>query len=61
MSQNFNRQCFVCESPLLEGEYTIEPSINLPVCNTCKDTEDEKKKIQELLEGMADGFVCGCI
>ncbi|MFA5329091.1 MAG: hypothetical protein WC384_14955 [Prolixibacteraceae bacterium] len=36
-------------------------TINLPVCNECKGTDREKNAVDELLEGLADGFVCGCI
>lgn len=34
---------------------------NLPVCDECNGTDREKEAIDQLLEGMADGFVCGCI
>lgn len=61
MPEDFTKKCFVCQTPIQSDKYTIELSINLPVCNDCRGTDDEKKAIQTLLEGMADGFVCGCI
>ncbi len=58
---DFLNQCFVCGIDVdpLETEKNLQ--INLPVCNECKDTDREKNAVDELLEGMADGFVCGCI
>ncbi|WP_163711876.1 hypothetical protein [Mangrovibacterium lignilyticum] len=60
MTENFQKKCFVCEEPVNEGcSKNIE--INLPVCENCRGTENEKKAVKDLQEGMADGFVCGCI
>ncbi len=61
--QNKNKlyQCFVCDSPVNEAKFSYHQQVNLPVCEGCKGTEDERKKVKELLEGLADGFVCGCI
>jgi hypothetical protein len=58
---DFSNQCFVCgkEVDPLETEKNLQ--INLPVCNECKGTDREKNAVDELLEGLADGFVCGCI
>lgn len=55
------RKCFVCEAPILEETYLLNKEVNLPVCEKCKGTESEKKKVEELLDSLADGFVCGCI
>lgn len=57
---DFQNHCFVSGKETAPGISTKNIQLNLPVCNTCKDTE-EKKAVVELLEGMADGFVCGCI
>ncbi|WP_025007104.1 hypothetical protein [Marinilabilia salmonicolor] len=34
---------------------------NLPVCEECKGTEEEKKAEKEALDSLAEGFICGCI
>jgi len=57
---DFNSKCFVCEEPV-SADCSKNTSLNLPVCETCKGTEKEREAVQKLLEGMADGFVCGCI
>jgi hypothetical protein len=33
----------------------------LPVCHNCEGTAREKKSVEEQLDSLADGFVCGCI
>lgn len=58
---NFSKKCFVCGTVVTEGEFSINTEINLPVCNNCKGSTNEKLAITELQDGMADGFVCGCI
>jgi len=58
---DFSNQCFVCGiaiDPFLSNKNKL---LNLPVCDDCVGTEKEKKAIEDHLEGMADGFVCGCI
>lgn len=58
---DFLMQCFVCGTevdPIVAERNII---LNLPVCSDCINTEQEQKVIQELNEGLADGFVCGCI
>lgn len=35
--------------------------INLPVCVHYNRTDQEKKEVDEHLEGMADGFICDWI
>lgn len=59
--ENFANQCFVCGKDLTDENSTINSQVNLPVCDSCKGTDQEKEKIAELLEGLAEGFVCGCI
>lgn len=59
--EDFARQCFVCGKAVDPGKADKNLQFNLPVCNDCKGTDREKEAIAELLEGMAEGFVCGCI
>lgn len=54
-------QCFVCGCDIDTETATRNSRANLPVCDDCAGTEQEKKALDELLEGLADGFVCGCI
>ena len=56
-----NKYCFVCNIDISKVDSELNNEVNLPVCNECKGTEKEKEKIKELLESLADGFVCGCI
>ncbi|MBC8005006.1 MAG: hypothetical protein H7X84_06000 [Verrucomicrobia bacterium] len=58
---DFQNHCFVCGKETDPQTTSKNIQLNLPVCNECKDTEEEKKALDELIEGMADGFVCGCI
>lgn len=58
---DFTKQCFVCGCAIDRETAPINHQINLPVCDNCSGTEREKEAVAELLEGMADGFVCGCI
>jgi len=53
--------CFVCEKIILTKNISYHTKVNLPVCDACRGYEAEAVKVEELLEGMADGFVCGCI
>jgi hypothetical protein len=54
-------KCFVCEETLEELDVVYNTNVNLPVCSHCSGSEEETKRASELLEGLADGFVCGCI
>jgi hypothetical protein len=54
-------KCFVCGQPRNNEKNTINHFVNLPVCANCKNTENEKQKVEELLESLSEGFVCGCI
>lgn len=58
---DFARQCFVCGKAVDPEQVEKNEQFNLPVCSDCKDTDREKEAIAQLLEGMAEGFVCGCI
>ena len=58
---DFARKCFVCGKNVDPETTDKNPQFNLPVCSECKDTDREKEAIAQLLEGMAEGFVSGCI
>jgi len=58
---DFSTRCFVCGKEI-DPEHTAKnKQINLPVCDECISTEREQMAVDELNEGMAEGFVCGCI
>ena len=58
---DFLHHCFVCGKPTDAQNEQKNKQINLPVCNECIGTAEEDKAVEDLTEGMADGFVCGCI
>lgn len=58
---DFHNHCFVCGKETDPVICSKNIQLNLPVCESCKDTDEEKKAVDELIEGMAEGFVCGCI
>jgi len=58
---DFNTQCFVCGKEIDPQNTERNIQFNLPVCDDCKGTDREKEAIEQLLDGMAEGFVCGCI
>jgi hypothetical protein len=60
MNNDFAKKCFVCEKQLKNIKHKNQVTM-LPVCDDCIGTEDEKKKEQDALNSLADGFVCGCI
>jgi ribosome-binding protein aMBF1 (putative translation factor) len=59
--ENMYKKCFVCGQPFDNVKNTINHQVNMPVCADCKNTENEKQKVEELLESLSEGFVCGCI
>jgi hypothetical protein len=59
--EDFQNHCFVCGREIDPLRTEKNKMLNLPVCDQCQGSENEKKAIDELNEGMADGFVCGCI
>ncbi len=61
MKPGLYSSCFVCGSEIDPSTVNKNPKVNLPVCKQCEGTEEEHLKETELLDGMADGFVCGCI
>ncbi|GAF02990.1 hypothetical protein [Saccharicrinis fermentans] len=60
MKSNLAKKCFVCEKELDQVVHKNKVTL-LPVCNECKGSVREKAKEQEMLDSLADGFVCGCI
>ncbi len=59
--ENLVKNCFVCEKPVNSENSSLNLVVNMRVCNQCKNSQNEKLKEAELLESLADGFVCGCI
>lgn len=59
--EGINKRCFVCNTELSKVKWELNYEVNLSVCESCKGSENEKAKVKELLESLADGFVCGCI
>jgi hypothetical protein len=58
---DFSNHCFVCGREVDPQLTERNHQLNLPVCSDCAGTDAEKKAIDELNEGLAEGFVCGCI
>jgi len=58
---DFTSRCFVCQKHLDSIKATKNPELNLPVCEQCKGKDEEKAMVSKLTDGLADGFVCGCI
>ena len=58
MNECFER-CFVCGEK--DTLLITNLSVNLPVCLACCDSPEEKSAISLLQQGLAEGFVCGCI
>lgn len=58
---DFLNCCFVCGKETNPETTKKNQQLNLPVCDDCSGTDEEKKAVNELTEGIADGFVCGCI
>ena len=56
-----NTTCFVCKQPVTPENSVINQVVNMPVCADCHGTEREKAEEKEVLNSLADGFVCGCI
>ncbi|MGE5394468.1 MAG: hypothetical protein ACM3P1_06960 [Candidatus Saccharibacteria bacterium] len=59
--KDFQNHCFVCNSLVDVQKVHKNKELNLPVCENCKDTEQEKRAVADMIEGLAEGFVCGCI
>ena len=59
--KNIKSSCFVCHKAVTAGNSELNKEVLLPVCYSCKGTDDEKKAVAEQLDSLADGLVCGCI
>ncbi|MBK6284812.1 MAG: hypothetical protein IPF54_21205 [Draconibacterium sp.] len=59
--ESTTKKCFVCQRETYKDNSELNLDVNLPVCTNCKGTKMEKEKVLELLDSLADGFVCGCI
>ena len=59
--KNTEKQCFVCKTNYPANETSINKEVYLPVCENCHGTEKEKQTVEEYLDSLADGLVCGCI
>lgn len=57
----FSNTCFVCGAAVGAGRFSVNREVGLPVCEQCKGSDAEKEAVKKLIEGLADGFVCGCI
>ncbi|TRX64260.1 hypothetical protein [Carboxylicivirga sp. M1479] len=58
---NKSFRCFVCEQNINSVDVHYHSKVNMPICSACNNTLEEREKVNELLDGLADGFVCGCI
>jgi hypothetical protein len=57
--QNIFEKCFVCG--VIPQNGFQHKQVNLPVCAECVGSEREKIAVEQLLEGLAEDFYCGCI
>ncbi len=58
---DFSKKCFVCGINIESEAIRKNKELNLPVCENCEGSEQEKQAVNDLTEGLAEGFVCGCI
>jgi len=56
-----NTKCFVCGIEVSKENSELNIEVNLPVCEYCKGSNNEKKTVKEFLDSLADGLVCGCV
>jgi NMD protein affecting ribosome stability and mRNA decay len=61
MEEKITDICFVCKTKLTDGNFKINKEVYLPVCKNCDGTARERKAVEEQLDSLADGLVCGCI
>lgn len=59
--EGLNKRCFVCMIEVNKENSTLNPEVNLPVCESCKGSEKEKETVIEYLDSLAEDLVCGCI
>jgi hypothetical protein len=53
--------CFVCKAEITSRDFVLNKEVLLPVCRVCAGTPKEKEAVDELLDSLADGLICGCI
>ncbi|MGQ7869929.1 hypothetical protein [Sunxiuqinia sp. sy24] len=58
---DFSTRCFVCQKTIDPQGSKHNKELNLPVCDLCEESDQEREAIQKLTDELADGFVCGCI
>lgn len=61
LNHNKGYKCFVCENTFQLHDVEYRAKVNLPICKRCKESGREAVKVKEMLDELADGFVCGCI
>jgi len=61
INHNKRYKCFVCENTFQLHDIEYHAKVNMPVCKSCKDSDQESIIAKEMLDELADGFVCGCI
>lgn len=59
--RDLKNTCFVCKKEITSENSELNPVVNMPVCLNCKGSDAEKLEEKEVLDSLADGFVCGCI
>ncbi|WP_321373841.1 hypothetical protein [uncultured Draconibacterium sp.] len=59
--RDLKNTCFVCKKAITSDNSELNQRVNMQVCLECKGTDAEKKEEKEVLDSLADGFVCGCI
>jgi hypothetical protein len=61
MKKDIKNNCFVCGAAITAENSELNEEVYLRVCRLCKGTEKEKNAVNEHLDSLADGLVCGCI
>lgn len=54
-------KCFVCEYENDKAEMYLNEIVNMYACRNCTGTTREKKKVEELMDSLAEDLICGCI
>lgn len=55
------KKCFVCGVEKDDKDMIMNELVMFYVCGNCQGSEAEKNRENELLDGLAEGLVCGCI
>lgn len=59
--EKITKICFVCKKEINDSNFEMNREVYLPVCSKCNGSQEEKKMVEEYLDSLADGLVCGCI